>query len=327
MLAFTPETSERINDGDEVFFITGGSGWLGRALTEMLSNSLGDRMADRVILCGSTNRSMTLQDGQTLPIFALTDGVSLLGGRPAYVCHFAFLTKDKVGHMTDYEYIERNRKLSVLVSRAVTRPGLRGVLLSSSGAVYDHFSTGSRDGAANLYGMLKAEDEVRFSQTCKSKGIPLVVPRIFNVSGPYINKFSAYALSSIIVDVLHGGPVELRARRPVYRSYVHVRDILELSLRSLFETTDQAETHAVVFDTRSDETIEVGELAARICRVMGKACTQIVRPELESDVEDRYVGNPQALAMLLLKHQYKLIDLDNQLVDTAAYIRHFTETV
>lgn len=325
MTVFSRETDQLLRDGDEVFLVTGSGGWLGRAMVEMLSASLGDQMADRTILCGSKRGLLKLKDGSTHPVHALADAASLLGVRPAIVCHFAFLTKDRVGQMSEHEFVEGNRVLSNQVGNIVALPGVHGVLLTSSGAVYDHFHAGKRDGAANLYGMLKAEDEARFARICEARAIPLVVPRVFNVSGPYINKFDTYALSSIILDVLRGGSVRIRANRAVYRSYMHVFDIHELGLRALLGAACRATPCTRVFDTRGTETLEVGELAVRVCRVLERTDLPIMRPEMVSQVNDSYLGDSEILAQILCEHGYKLIDLDRQISDTASYLADVVE--
>lgn len=319
---FAPSTSARLHAGEESIVITGAGGWLGRALAEMLAVALGADATRRLLLCGSSSRLLQLQNGTILPIYTLEEGLAHLGNDcPAFICHFAFLTKDRVSQMSDQEYISRNRELAAKVLDAANRRNVRGILLSSSGAVYDYLNSGERDGAANLYGMLKAEDEVHFARLCEMHGIPLVMPRIFNVSGPFINKFDAYALSSIIVDVLKGGPVQLHATRPVYRSYVHVGDILELCVSSLLNAAGHGASGVLMFDTRGDELLEVGDLAERIGSVLGRGDVGIMRPPFESEVADYYVGEPQALAELLQRHRYQLTNLDRQILDTAEYIR------
>jgi nucleoside-diphosphate-sugar epimerase len=81
--------------------------------------------------------------------------------------------------------------------------------------------------------VLKLRDEAHFARLAAEKGIPLALIRVFNLAGPYINKVNTYALSSIILDVLRGGPVTLRASHPVIRSYVSIFDVIDLALCAL----------------------------------------------------------------------------------------------
>lgn len=319
-LAFTPAVSSSLNNDRRLFLITGATGWLGRALTEMLHHALGQKFTERVILCGSKPQTTTLGDGTVVPIHELATAARLLEGRPAWLFHFAFLTKDRVGSLSDQEYIERNREISGIAASLVEDGNVSGVMLASSGAVYDHLLGGKRDSAASLYGMLKAEDESRFEKACAGRGVQLVAPRIFNLSGPCMNKFDAYALSAIIVDVLRGGPIRLRANKPVVRSYFFIGDLFELCMRCL--TDRSARGSAVRFDTVGSEAIEVGELAVRVRSALNQPSMPIERPPVNPDSEDRYVGDAAGLNALLARHAVAPLPLDAQIAATADYIRH-----
>ncbi len=318
MLTFTPATTSALRDTDYRILITGASGWLGRALLEMLVGALGSQVGERVILCGSKPGALTTRQGLQLPVYPLADGLAVLDHRPTLMFHFAFLTKDQVGNMTEQAYVERNRAISDTVSRAVASGRIAGVMLASSGAVHDYLSASHRDGAANLYGKLKAEDEARFAEICATVSARLIAPRIFNISGPHINKFDAYALSAIIVDALRGGPITLKANKPVYRSYFHVGDLLELAMRCLLD--DDYTAVAPFFDTAGDVVVEVGELARKVGEILGCPAVQICRPAMSGAADDRYVGNADTLRTLLRHYAIDSLPLTGQISSTAAFI-------
>lgn len=320
VLAFTPEVSSELINDERVFLITGATGWLGRALAEMLRCALGQKFTQRVILCGSRQQAMTLGDGTLVPVHELSEATRLLRERPAWLFHFAFLTKDRVGSLSDQEYMARNREIAGIAASIVEDGNVSAVMLASSGAVYDHLLGGKRDSAASLYGMLKAADESRFEKACAGRGVQLVAPRIFNLSGPCMNKFDAYALSAIIVDVLRGGPIRLRADKPVVRSYFFIGDLFELCMRCL--TDESARGSAVRFDTVGSEAIEVGELAVRVRSVLNQPSMPIERPPVNPDSEDRYVGDAAGLNVLLARYAVERLPLDAQIAATADYIRH-----
>lgn len=318
-LTFTSRLSSALSNGETTYLITGATGWLGRALAEMLHQSLGERFPERVILCGSKAQSMQLEDGTTLPVHALPGATALAGTRPTWLFHLAFLTKDRVGTLSDEEYIARNREISQEVVALIASGAVSGVMLASSGAVYDHLHGGTREAAANLYGMLKAEDELRFGEACGRHGVKLVQPRIFNLSGPYMNKFGAYALSSIINDVLQGGPIRLRADKRVLRSYFYIGDLFELCMRCLAD--EFPADAAIKFDTVGTDVVEVGQLAERIRFLLGRPLVPIERPALRAGVEDRYIGDAEALTSLMARYDMKPLPLDEQIVRTADYLQ------
>ncbi|AAZ97837.1 putative nucleoside-diphosphate-sugar epimerases [Thiobacillus denitrificans ATCC 25259] len=318
-LEFTSAVSSALNNDPRVFLITGATGWLGRALTEMLRRALGEEFSQRVILYGSREQSTALRDGTAVTIRELSKATRLLDGRPALLFHFAFLTKDRVGSLSDQEYVERNREISGMVASLVEEGNVSGVMLASSGAVYDHLLGRKRDAAAGLYGRLKAEDESRFEKVCRARSVRLVAPRIFNLSGPCMNKFEAYALSAIIVDVLKGGPIRLRANKRVLRSYFYIGDLFELCMRCLIDESMQ--TEAVRFDTVGSEVVDVGELAERVRTVLNRPSMPIERPALNTDSEDRYIGDLSGLDELLSRYEIAPLALDAQIAKTADYIR------
>lgn len=301
------------------FLITGATGWLGHALVEMLTKALGANFKKQVILCGSRPQFVALSNGSEASIYALSDAPRLLEGRPTWLFHFAFLTKDRVGTLSDEEYIARNREISQEVVALIASGAVSGVMLASSGAVYDHLHGGTREAAANLYGMLKAEDELRFGEACGRHGVKLVQPRIFNLSGPYMNKFGAYALSSIINDVLQGGPIRLRADKRVLRSYFYIGDLFELCMRCLAD--EFPADAAIKFDTVGTDVVEVGQLAERIRFLLGRPLVPIERPALRAGVEDRYIGDAEALTSLMARYDMKPLPLDEQIVRTADYLQ------
>ena len=126
-----------------------------------------------------------------------------------------------------------NNTIAETVEAAVRRVPAKGLFLPSSGAVYRPDRSLHTNLEESPYGVLKLRDEARFRALCDEAGGKLAAIRVFNLGGPCINNISGYALSSIIADVLRGAPVEIRANRPVYRSGVHVVDLIELALEAL----------------------------------------------------------------------------------------------
>ncbi len=317
-LSFRDDTAEQLRTSGARFAVTGASGWLGRATLEMLSAALGGEFHRRVSAYGSYRRDMRLSDGQSVSIEPMGQAIPPDAGDGILIFHYAFLTKDKVSALSEEEYFRKNREIRGWVRSWLDQLPVLGLLVASSGAVYDYRSGSARDAAANPYGQLKAEDEEQFAKACAQIRAPLAMPRIFNVSGPFINKFKAYALASIIVDVLEGGPIRLTARQPVLRSYVYVGDVIELCLRWLLNATKGSQ---LVFDTAGAEIVEIGYLARRIRAALRMEDTPIERPELTSAMENRYVGDGAVMARLAEEYGYTMIGLDEQIRRTTAYIR------
>lgn len=315
MLSFTPELATTLREGPWHFVVTGAGGWLGRATLGMLHAALGSRFPDRVTALGSRPGSVLLPDGATYPVAALDTW------QPAsdtlLVYHYAFLTKDRVSALSTAEYEARNVRIRQYVLDWVQEGRVAGAVVPSSGAVYDYLRADrQRDADAVLYGRLKWEDEEAFAAACTASGAGLVLPRVFNLSGPCINKFDSYALASFIVQALQGNRLEVRARRPVLRSYYYVADLLQLGTAALLASAGET----VRFDTAGSEVIELGELATMVAAALSPAAgkpVDVVRAAFEPALgEDRYVGAREAIAALERSHGLAPLPLAAQVAST-----------
>ena len=315
MLTFSPETARRLRSTDHAVIVVGGGGWLGQATLEMLDAALAGDMPDRVLVFGSHNRSLALRSGRTIPCRAL-EALDDLPARPSLVLHYAFLTRDRVGTMDPDDFVRRNESISDSVARYVERLDQGGVFLPSSGAVYRGDGIVDDDLAANPYGVLKARDERRFRGLAEDR-LRILICRLFNLAGPFINKVGSYALSSILLDIARGGPINLRADRPVFRSYVHVHDIVDLAVGGLLSDLALPET---AFDTAGEVVLEVGELAATAARVLGTPEVLVNRPALISEKKDWYVGDGRRMWELMRQLGISPAPIDVQIADTAAYL-------
>lgn len=301
-----------VQGGDARYVIVGPGGWIGLATVEYLADLLGEAAPDRLLLLGSSSRTLTTHAGIELPVRALADVGELPQDRPCVLFHYAFLTMDKVGGMTEVDYIARNHAIREQVAAVAKRLPLKALVVPSSGAIYDLIAPRpGRDPAANLYGRLKYEDEFYFEGLAKALGIGYVCPRVFNLSGPYINKPQVYALASFILDALAGKDIEIRATNPVIRAYAPVQLLIELQL--LLAQAGGVER----FDFAGAQVLEVGELAARVAQLSG---CDVLRFAMQSDASDLYVGNAQRLEKFCAAYDFVIPDIGRQIDITARYL-------
>ncbi|MBV9955965.1 MAG: NAD(P)-dependent oxidoreductase [Pseudolabrys sp.] len=303
-------------DPDLHFAVIGAGGWLGHATLDLLGTALGDAAPQRLHAFGSYSRDIALRGGRPFPVRKLESLNELPRGKRHVLLHYAFLTKDKVATHTPAEFISGNRAISDAVADALRGRDIAGLFLPSSGAVYRKDRTLDSDLEANPYGVLKVQDEVRFTQLSEQHGFPLALVRVFNLAGPYINKVGTYALSSIIGDVLRGGPVKLRADRPVIRSYVSVLDVINLALCMLSDKSRPAGA----IDTAGEREVEVGELARLCGEVLGNPTIKIERPEPSGKAADRYVGDGREMHARAARYGIALASLSDQIRATATFL-------
>ena len=297
--------------------ITGASGWLGQATLSYLGSVFGDTLARRVFCFGSISRQL-LVNGYLIEQKPMDKLADLPLEPNTLVCHFAFLTKELAGGMSAKDYIDKNRHIRDTVLSILKNGHVAGVCIPSSGAVYDALGEMSRDPSANLYGQLKLDDEKIFSEAAISSGWTFVCPRIFNLSGPYINKFSSYALSSFIYDCLLGRNVEIKSAIPVWRSYFFIGNLLDIIFGVFLKAS--SEIHAG-FDTAGERDIELSDLAKLVIERCGHSYQNILRPSIEGTRENRYIGSPDVQMALQRRLGLSSLPLLQQIDITADYMR------
>lgn len=311
-LRFLPGIAAQLAAADCCLAVTGGSGWVGQAALEMLENALGDAFAERVRVFGSRPRDLSLRSGRIVPCHKLAALAELPGERPWIILHFAFLTRDRLGSQSVEQFVEGNRQITDAVAAACRRLPTQGLLAISSGAVY-----GPDDLAANAYGVMKRREEDCLLALGREMAIPVAIPRLFALSGPFINKLEAYALGSILSAVLENRPIVLRAGHLVERSYLHVGDLLNVSLSAILSCG----TPDGPFDACSAQLVEVQELAETARALLGRPELAIERPPVDRTRIDRYTGNPEAFQKLAAKAGLPLAGLEQQIISTADYLR------
>jgi nucleoside-diphosphate-sugar epimerase len=319
-LAFSERNAARLRKSELRIVVTGASGWLGQASLEMIESALGDDLHSRVFAFASQARSLILRSGSEIALAPL-DHLPLLDPAPTLLLHYAFLTKDRTFDIEAEEYARRNLSIRKIVGDAMQEIQVTHLLLPSSGAVYGLPTSADRslcpDPVRNPYGTQKILDEDHFLGICRGLGARVAIPRIFNISGPYINKHDGYALSSMINAALAGGPVTLHATRRVIRAYTSVRDLVDVSVGWLLQ---ERRADVIVFDTGGDEPVEIGQLAQHVLELMDRVGIGFQRPGLSGEPDDIYVGDGRVLRSMADKQGVALSDLRSQIVETMEYL-------
>ncbi len=273
-----------LKSGDQRIVVVGAGGWLGLATLDLLHRLLGPQaFATRVVAYGSNVRVLQLRGGLSVAQRPLSELASLKPA-PSLVLHLAFLTQEKAKAMSDKDYVNANRAISAEVLKALDRIGAKGVFIPSSGAVY-MVDDPNAQASMRLYGRLKLEDEAAFATWAAAPGKRAAIARVFNLAGPYINKRSSYALACFIGDALAGRPIEIKAARPVYRSYVAISELMSV----VFGVLTDGKAGSIRFDTAGDHEYEMRDIAGAVIQALG-AEVGTLRPIVTPSHPDRYVG-------------------------------------
>lgn len=304
--------ADALGGTDEIVAVTGATGWFGAVALELLYGSLGGQAADRVVGYASSPREVVLSDGQVVMVRPLAALLSQ-NPPPTTVLHLAFLTRDKVAALGIDAYVSQNIAITATVLGAIARHKPRQVVVMSSGAV--HGPTGGlvSDLRADPYGTLKHLDELALRAATRDAGGVCVIPRVFSVAGARMTKPELYALGSMIGMATAGGPIEVRAQGPVFRSYCGVDEVVALALWAALSGRD------LVFDT-CGTVVEVGELAALVAQVHGLE-VDAVRRTWDADVmSDRYVGDGRLMKDLAEEAGLPLKALPALVRETSAWL-------
>ncbi len=310
-MPLTAHIATALRAGPQRIVVTGASGWLGRATIDLLHDALGDAFADRVVCFGSRHGEVRLSDTRMIEQRPLTE-LATLPRQPTLLLHFAFLGKERAEAMPEAEYRAANRAIRQTVLDALDPIGAEAVFVASSGAAR-HADDPSASPAMRLYGTLKREDEDAFAAWAATSGNSAVIGRIFNISGPHINKVDSYALSSFLLDALAGGPVVVRARHEVLRGYVAIRELMSLVFALLLDGSEGVAR----FDSGGEE-IELGSLAAMIASSLD---CPVERPTLRTGAADSYLGDDQTYRELLARHGIAAVPLAKQIAETAMFLK------
>lgn len=297
------------------FVVIGATGWFGQATLDYLFGQLPATYWPQVHAFASGAKRLVVRDGTAVQVQPLSSLPALRLTRPALVFHYAFQTKDRVADSSLDAYIQLNRGIRESLARFVDANRVAGLFAPSSGAAYAGLDLANHSDGA-IYGRCKLEDERAFQAIGAAYGFAVCSPRVFNVSGAYINKHNLYALASIITACLCDEPIVVRATHPVIRSYYSVNDLIALSCQLLL-----AERAPVfyAFDTAGTEAVEVGELAHR-CQQLLAPHLAIERPPLGTAPADRYVGDPNAIRQWEQAVGITPQPLDEQILATANYL-------
>ncbi len=306
-----------IKNSNHIFVITGATGWIGRTIAQMLYQYLGSEFNNRVIVLSNSAPSITLQNNAVIQCAPFDSIESLPPNKKYILFHLAFLTKDKVSQMSGADYIEKNLAIRKTITKFIEKIDLECLIYASSGAVYNKDRTLCDDFKKNPYGALKAQDERYFTDLIASKNnARIIIPRIFNIGGPYINKWQNYALSSFIIQALTKGEIVINAKHEVIRSYVSIVDLVNILLMLAI---DESKTN-IIFDSAGEEVLEIYGIAQLVIKELGLNI-DIIRDFDKKLPSDIYYGDTKIQNNILNEYGYVLRNMNDIVGDTADYLK------
>lgn len=279
--------------------IFGANGWIGKALLDFLiTNNLSSK--DNIIAISSSVKNIVLRNGDSIKCISIEEALKL-SLKNVIFFHLSFLLKDVVAKMPLEQYIKGNEKIREDATNLIEHFKPSKIICTSSGAVYEENRKIADSIEKNPYGYLKYQDEIYFANLSKKIGCGLIIPRIFNIAGPYINKLDIYAIGNFIVQILENKKITVNANNAVVRSYIHVFDLIKI----LLNCANDENNDLVLFDSVNKDEIELAELAQLVLKVTNIEAG-IIRSFDPSLPQNRYVGDITQQNILTDKYNIKL---------------------
>ena len=292
--------------------ITGAPGWVGRVAASTFAGDgaelvLATRSSRSIMVGNAAYDVCRVQELEALPRVDQT-----------LVIHAGFPTQDQVEVMGGGAYVAAITELRATMLEVISRHGPLDLIYLSSGAATSVEHGVEVAERTQVYGQAKLDDEAAYAEAIARTGGRLCLVRAFALSGPYMTKPEAYALGSMIMQAEATGRIEVRATRPVRRSYMAIDDMLRIAIHAVGELEAG---DSVTFET-AGEIVEMGELASRVLGVLGADPSAVARPPMDPDASaDDYLGDPAVVRALAARAGITPAPLDDQIAVTANWLR------
>lgn len=291
---------------DQRILVTGGTGFVGSWITEMVSwlNDVHGFGIELLLLAPSASTlsqraphlasrgDVTLLEQDVRDMTVLPEGVT-------YVIHAAGTPDNRV-HVTDplrtMSVIAQGT--SAVLRAAAAAPELRKLLNVSSGLVYgaqpldmagipESYAGGPRpDSISSIYAEAKRYAEAEAAAWRSQAKLPVVTARPFAFIGPYQGLDKPWAVNNFLRDALLCVPIRILGDADTVRSYMYPSDMAFWFLAILAEGVP-----GTAYNVGSPEGVTLGALAERIaasfdsppdivCRPLGEPRTSRFVPDV-----------------------------------------------
>ena len=317
------------------FFITGGTGFIGKWLLESFAYINRTLNLNCKMLTLSRSPEKFLQKYPHFQKFneitfqkADVQNFKFPNEKFDYIVHAATeasatLNAEKPLEMTD-TIIEGTRKTLDFARQC----GAKRFLFLSSGAIYGKQPAGlaaipeNYNGAPdpldtlNAYGQAKRIAENLCSIYYKHYGIETAIARCFAFVGPYLNLNIHYAIGNFIRDALKGDKIIVNGDGTPLRSYLYAADLAIWLWTMLFKGAA-----AAAYNVGSDTPVSIAELAKKIAEFAPKKCqVHIAAKPDPNTIRQKYIPcTDKAKKDLNLKC---LLDLDEAIKRTISFYQN-----
>ncbi len=305
--------------------ITGGAGFVGSHLAELLIEKGEDVIVLDNLSTGSFEniRHLVGRRGFSYVVADISETAILEQAieRAECIYHLAAAVGVQLIVEDPVHTIETNIQGSESVLRAAMRRGKR-VLISSTSEVYgkanhapfaedDDVSYGPTSKSRWSYAFSKAIDEFLALAYHESKGLPVVIVRLFNTVGPRQIGHYGMVVPRFIEMARKGGPILVYGDGEQSRCFCHVLDVTA----ALYNLMHCSEAIGQVINVGNDEEITINNLAERIKMLINPSIEirhisyeEAYRPGFE-DMRRRVPSLEKVKRLISYRPKYSLEDI------------------
>lgn len=173
----------------------------------------------------------------------------------------------------------RNSKIVYVSSGAVygTQPPELEVIDES----YEVTDVGDIPEGKRDYAIAKRDAESAFKQLATSD-LNITIARCFAFVGRWLPRERHFAIGNFIADGLQGRPIRVKARHPVYRSYMYADDLVKWLMVMAVKASSTCESYNV----GSDQAVDISKLADIVAEELG---VTVDKPNFHEEKIDRYI--------------------------------------
>ncbi len=248
----------------ELFIVTGASGWLGRNYLHYLQEKIPrDEYNEKVFAYGSSKKiisSTAYGSNQeiNIEIRPLKDlKKKFLNCPNLNIIHTAFITREKISSFGLKNYIYLNKEISITIKDLIKSSKGCKCIITSSGAA-NIAEQNKKDNSFienNPYAYLKLYEENLLKDLA-----PCLILRIYALLGRFIQKPKKFAIGNFLLNAKKKENITIKSKNRVFRSYVHTKEIVDLSLNWL-KTNDEKISYKL---NAASNTYDLFELGSRI---------------------------------------------------------------
>ncbi len=270
------------------YLVTGGAGFIGSHLVDRLVERGDDVIVLDNLATGSATNLDSVADRIEFVHGSVLDAmlVDELVQRSDVVVHLAAAVGVKLVVEKPLRSLITNIRGSETILEAAHRYRAK-VLLASTSEIYgkgtkvpfaeeDDRLLGSTQVARWAYSTAKAVDEILAFAYHRERGLPTIVVRLFNISGPRQTPTYGMVIPRFVEQALAGEPLTVFGDGTQSRCFCHVDDAVE----GLLQLLDRDDAVGEVFNLGSAEEVSVADLAALVIELCGsKSEVQLIAYE------------------------------------------------